>query len=244
MTRQHTAILGWLVAVLVAVVFCALGGWQLQRMHEKEALLAQLPPSRDAALSLPQAAAAPDSLHWVRDQLQFLPGSVLLDNQLREGRAGIKVYQPARAADGAVVLIDLGWLPLPADRSMPMISAEQGTQALQGLWAPAPATGIALGPALTAGKQPQTWLATRMDLPAIATQLGLGAGALAPKVLRLDPALPLGYARDLDLLPNTLPPSRHLGYAVQWFAMALAVLLIALVLQFKKRRKAGAGNGG
>lgn len=244
MTRQHTAIFGWIVAVLVAALFCALGGWQLQRKHEKEALLAQLPPSRDGALSLAQAAATPDSLHWVRDQLQFLPGSVLLDNQLREGRAGIKVYQPARAVNGVVVLVDLGWLPLPADRSLPLIRAQQGTQTLQGLWAPAPATGIALGPALTAATQPQAWLATRIDLPAIAAQLGLGGAALAPKVLRLDPALPFGYVRDLDLLPNTLPPSRHLGYAVQWFAMALAVLLIALVLQFKKRRKLGVGNAG
>lgn len=244
MTRQHTAIFGWAMAVLVAALFCALGTWQLQRMHQKEALLAQLPPTRAPAVSLSQAASTPDSLHWVDDQLQFLPGSVLLDNQLREGRAGIKVYQPARAANGVVVLVDLGWLPLPADRSLPLIRVEQGTHTLQGLWAPAPATGIALGPALTAAKQPQTWLATRIDLPAIAAQLGLGGAELAPKVLRLDPALPLGYARDLDLLPNTLPPSRHLGYAVQWFAMALAVLLIALVLQFKKRRKSGAGNGG
>lgn len=244
MTRQHTAVFGWVLAVLVAAVFCGLGVWQLQRMLQKEALLAQLPPGRDNAVRLDQAAATPDALHWVRDQLQFLPGTVLLDNQLREGRAGIKVYQPARAASGAVVLVDLGWLPLPADRQLPVIKPEQGGQALQGLWAPPPASGIALGPALTAAKQPQTWLATRMDLPAIATQLGLGAGALAPRVLRLDPTSPLGYARDLDLLPNTLPPSRHLGYAVQWFAMALAVLVIALVLRFKRRRKAGAGNGG
>ena len=55
MTRQHTAVFGWVVAVLVAALFCALGGWQLQRMQQKEALLAQLPPSRDAALSLAQA---------------------------------------------------------------------------------------------------------------------------------------------------------------------------------------------
>ncbi|KRG62986.1 membrane protein [Stenotrophomonas terrae] len=244
MTRQHTAIFGWILALLVAVLFCALGGWQLQRMHEKEALLAQLPPSREAAISLAEAAAAPEALHWVADQLQFLPATVLLDNQLREGRAGIKVYQPARAAGGTTVLVDLGWLPLPADRSMPAINTLQGMQAVQGLWAPAPASGIALGPALTTTAQPQTWLATRIDLPAIATQLQLGNGALAPKVLRLDPAMPLGYARDLDLLPNTLPPSRHLGYAVQWFAMALAVLLIALVLQFRRRRRVGVGNGG
>lgn len=244
MTRQHTAIFGWILALLVAALFCALGGWQLQRKHEKEALLAQLPPGREAAISLAEAAAAPDGLHWVAGQLQFLPATVLLDNQLREGRAGIKVYQPARAAGGTTVLVDLGWLPLPADRSLPAINTLQGTQAVQGLWAPAPASGIALGPALTATPQPQTWLATRIDLPAIAAQLKLGNGALAPKVLRLDPAMPLGYARDLDLLPNTLPPSRHLGYAVQWFAMALAVLLIALVLQLRRRSKVGVGNGG
>jgi cytochrome oxidase assembly protein ShyY1 len=56
-------------------------------------------------------------------------------------------------------------------------------------------------------------------------------------VLKLDPAIPLGYARDLDVLPNTLPPERHLGYAVQWFGLALAVLATALVLTFRKPRR-------
>ena len=59
--------------------------------------------------------------------------------------------------------------------------------------------------------------------------------ALAPRVLRLDPDLPIGYARDLDLLPNTLPPERHLGYAVQWFALALAMLVIAALLTWRLR---------
>ncbi|WP_345775980.1 SURF1 family cytochrome oxidase biogenesis protein, partial [Pseudoxanthomonas taiwanensis] len=63
-----------------------------------------------------------------------------------------------------------------------------------------------------------------------------GLPALAPRVLRLDPELPLGYARDLELLPNTLPPQRHLGYAVQWFALAAAALAIALVLTLRRRR--------
>ena len=59
---------------------------------------------------------------------------------------------------------------------------------------------------------------------------------LPPRVLRLDPTDPLGYARDLDILPNTLPPQRHLGYAVQWFALAAAVLATALLLPFRKPR--------
>jgi len=57
-----------------------------------------------------------------------------------------------------------------------------------------------------------------------------------PRVVRLDPKLPGGYARDLDILPNTLPPERHLGYAVQWWALSIAVLVTALVLTFRKPR--------
>lgn len=236
MTRQHTSAFGWSLALVVAVVFSGLGFWQLQRMQQKQALLDQVPPSRDAAMTVAQAMQAPPVLHWVRDQLQFLPGSILLDNQLREGRPGVKVYQPARAAGGQVLLVDLGWLPVAADRRMPVITPQQGTQVLEGLWAAPPSAGLALGPAVAGGAQAQTWLATRIELPAIATTLALPAGTLAPAVLRLDPALPLGYERDLELLPNTLPPSRHLGYAVQWFGMALAVLVIAGVLQWRRRR--------
>jgi surfeit locus 1 family protein len=237
MTRQHTTRWGWWVlALAVAALFCGFGFWQLQRMHDKQALLAQLPPGRDAAVTLAEAGRLPQTLHWVKDRLQFLPGTVLLDNQLRDGRAGVKVYQPARAQAGPVVLVDLGWLPLPGDRRMPALVPLQGQHDLEGLWAPAPSTGLALGPAMAATAQPDVWLATRIDLPAIGAQLGLGPDEPASRVLRLDPALSLGYTRDLELLPNTLPPSRHLGYAVQWFGLALAVLVIAGLLQWRRRR--------
>ena len=77
-------------------------------------------------------------------------------------------------------------------------------------------------------------LATGLDAPGLAARLH--RDAIAPRVLRLDPRAPFGYARDLDVLPNTLPPERHLGYAVQWFALALAVLATALVLTVRASR--------
>ena len=83
----------------------------------------------------------------------------------------------------------------------------------------------------------------------VASTRDLDFGSLMPRTLRelglndehaglmiLDPALPLGYTRDLELLPNTLPPERHLGYAVQWFGLALAVLLTAAVLSWRSRK--------
>src|SRR3546814_19024501 len=101
-----------------------------------------------------------------------------------------------------------------------------------GLLAPPPSHGILA--AVVAEQPAGQLLATGLDAPALREQLQ--QPALAPRVLRLDPAAPLGYARDLDVLPNTLPPERHLGYAVQWFALALAVLAIAALLTFRTRK--------
>jgi len=60
---------------------------------------------------------------------------------------------------------------------------------------------------------------------------------LAPRVLRLNPDLPIGYARDLDILPNTLPPEKHRGYAVQWFGLCIATIVLTLVLGLRNKEK-------
>jgi len=68
---------------------------------------------------------------------------------------------------------------------------------------------------------------------------------LAPRVLRLDSqrranddgVMAAPNERELAILPNTLTPERHLGYAVQWFGLALTVLVVALVLTIRTLRK-------
>jgi len=231
---------GWLLAGVFSAVFAALGSWQLQRMQEKQTLLTQVPPNRQQAVTVLQAQQSNAPLHWVRDSLHFQPETVLLDNQLRAGRVGIKVYQLAYSIDHAqAVWVDLGWLPLPGDRQLPAITPLQGVIAVQGLWAPAPSAGITLGPVLANTAQANVWLTTYLDIPAIGHYLDLPVNTFSHQVVRLDPALPLGYARDLELLPNTLPPQRHLGYAVQWFGLALTVLLVAGVLHWRAWRSLG-----
>src|SRR3546814_18748669 len=75
-----------------------------------------------------------------------------------------------------------------------------------GLLAPPPSHGILA--AVVAEQPAGQLLATGLDAPALREQLQ--QPALAPRVLRLDPAAPLGYARDLAVLPNTLPAARPL----------------------------------
>ena len=237
MMRQHTRLFGWSLAVLAIALFCTLGAWQLQRKASKEVLLGQASAALAAApLPLAEALEGPVALHQVRGQGRFLARQVLLDNQLREGRAGIRVYQPF-LADGSQrwVLVDLGWVPMPGDRHLPGLAPVADEHELQGLLAPAPAAGVAMGEAMQAVSA-DTWLAVRLDTQRIARELQL-PGPVSTQVLRLDPAIPLGHARDLQMLPNTLPPSRHLGYAVQWFGLALAVLVIALLLEWRQRRR-------
>jgi len=231
-------VLGWLAALLVIAGFSALGHWQLGRQQEKQQLLDRVDATLAAKQALPLAAAAdPErarALDWAAGDGRFADvPAVLLDNQQRGGRAGVRVYRAfVPASGGTPLLVELGWLPLPGDRRLPDIPVPSGPQQLAGLLAPPPSHG--LGPAGFAAQDDGTLLAIGLDPAAAGRALGLPG--TAPRVLKLDPALPIGYARDLDVLPNTLPPERHLGYAVQWFALALAVLAIALVLTFRRPR--------
>lgn len=237
MSRRMPLWLGWPLALAVIAVFCGLGQWQLGRAKQKEAMLAasQKVLAERKPLPLRSAAEAARALEydWSAGEGRFLPGpAILLDNQMRQGRAGVRAYRAFQPADGGPLLVELGWLPLPGDRRLPAVAMPDGTQYLSGLLAPPPSAGIsraapvrqASGDLLVVGLRRES-LAEALRLP-----------ALAPRVLKLDPQLPLGYARDLDVLPNTLPPERHLGYAVQWFGLALAVLVTALVLTLRARR--------
>lgn len=51
-------------------------------------------------------------------------------------------------------------------------------------------------------------------------------------VLAIDPHSRYGYRREWQIVPFS--PERHLGYAVQWFALACALLVIYLVVNFKR----------
>ena len=240
-TRRLPLWAGWLLALAVAGACCGLGSWQLQRMQAKQAQLDAagqvLAARQPRALAVAAEPARARGYDWAAGRGRFatLP-PVLLDNQNRGGRAGVRAYRVFLPADGAMpLLVELGWLPLPGNRQLPQVPAP-ALEEISGLLLPPPAPGLV---AATAQPQPGGQLLLPALEPAsLAPALGLPA--LAPRVLRLDPALPVGYARDLELLPNTLPPERHLGYAVQWFALAAAVLAIAMLLSLRGRRRARA----
>lgn len=236
MSRQRNLLVGWTAALIAMALFSTAGAWQWRRMHEKQASLDAsrqiLGEGKAEPLSIAADVNRARRYDWAAGAGTFdAHGALLLDNQQSGGRSGLRVYRIFVPEQGGPLLVDLGWLPLGGDRKLPRIPRTGGRVELRGLLMPPPSTGLALGAGVT--RADDNWLLTRVDPTAIAAGMRLSA-PLAPRVLRVDPSLPIGYARDLDILPNTLPPQRHLGYAVQWFALALAVLVTAGILTFRK----------
>lgn len=248
MSGRRTLLVGWSLAVLAMVAFASLGLWQSRRAVEKQAMLdaAAQVLAQHQPVSLLQASepARARNYDWAVGTGAFSNAQpLLLDNQMRAGRAGVRVYRIfypdsplSYTFAGNALLIDMGWLPLAGDRTLPKVSFPVSNRIqVRGLLAPPPSTGLALGAGIA--RQEDVWLLTRIDLAAIGQVVnGARRLTLAPRVLRLDPSMPLGFERDLDVLPNTLPPERHRAYAWQWFALALAVLVTALILTFRKTK--------
>lgn len=225
-------------------LFTWLGFWQLDRMQQKQAMLdatATVVQHRDAvplaSASDPRRAGDYD---WAAGSGRFANApAILLDNQQRDGRHGVRAYALFQPETGASpLLVELGWLALPGDRKMPRVEIPQGRQRIAGLLAPPPSGGIARAEAVP--QADGNLLTVTVALPML--RQALQSPQLAPRLLKLDPTLPLGYPRDLDILPNTLPPEQHLGYAVTWFGLALTVLVTALVLGLRKPRKPAASG--
>lgn len=228
--------LRWLLLTLVvAACFARLGWWQWQRAEEKlraQAELAALAgqPPRPLAEAL---AAGPLRGSRVRVQGRLLPPQLLLDNQLRGGRAGVQaLVRVAPVGSDGDLLVALGWLPL-ADgvRALPALPPLPEAADWTGHLDRPPAAGLSLGaapgsldtdPALLTRIDP-VWLAEQWQRP------------LLPWVLYLEPDAAQAFDRDWS--PRSLPPERHRGYAAQWWGLAAAVLMIYGVLSWRARRR-------
>jgi cytochrome oxidase assembly protein ShyY1 len=246
LVKSRTFWFGSVLALAATVAFTSLGLWQWGRAEWKARYLAAYAAAL-AAKPVPFAEALA-GLDLVRGE--DLPvrvsgtgvydpvRSVLLDNQRRGAEVGVLLFTLFHPSDGAPpLLVNRGWLPLDAERRLAQpIETPTDPVPASGLLRRPPSSGIRLGPApslaANAGMPQLTWL----DPAELAAAWQM---TLPPVVLELDPRSPAGFRRDTDPLPNTLPPEQHRGYAVQWWALATAVVTIWLVLVVRALRRDG-----
>lgn len=214
---------GWLPSLLVLALLpllIGLGCWQLQRAEDKRALLdEQAAQARAPALSLVELeSAGRPAFRRVRLAGHFDGRhSLLLDNRQRDGRVGVELLQPFfDRASGRWVLLNRGWLPWPDRRTPPAFETPDGElQLLATLYRP-PGSSFLLG----AGAPGEGWPRLVNAVDAAGLWRELGRAGLADE-LRLQPG-PASYLGDWPLV--SMGPEKHLGYAVQWFALAATLL--------------------
>ena len=219
------------VPVLAALV--ALAAWQVQRLHWKEALIAERQTRSTApAIALPDVIDRPETLEFhaarVRGSLHHAREMYLAARTL-EGVVGLHVVTPMTLEDGRTLLIDRGWVPDarrdPATRPEGQLS---GVVELVGLMR----TGGWKGPAFMKPENlPADNLWFWIDPPAMAAAAGL-PGVVAEIYLDAGPAenpggLPIGGQTRINL------PNDHLQYAITWFLLAIALLVIYVVYHLR-----------
>jgi surfeit locus 1 family protein len=224
-----------LTLAALAVVFLRLGLWQLERKAEKDELFAAFAAAPE--LRIEEAVARELEFARVEAQGRYDPvRHLLLDNRIWNGRAGVHVLTPFRLDDRRTVLVNRGWLPLPADRrSLPEVPTDAAGRPLRGRLVRPPSGGPRLGEAdvLAADRWPQ--LVTYFDLDAAAAAVG---EPLLPWVVQLDAAEADGFD-DRQWRPAVMEPEFHGGYAVQWLALLVTTLVIWIVLGLRRGRHSG-----
>jgi surfeit locus 1 family protein len=226
--RRRFAPRGWAVALAtLGIGGClVLAHWQLGRAREKEALIAAFDAGGGHAV--PLTVATPVELP--RYQRVTVAGhydparQVLLDNMPSStGQAGYRVLTPLRPADGGpLVIVDRGWVPLGADRCQrPDVAVGGEPRAVTGRLDGLPVPGLRLGEA----RAPDAagWPLV-LNFPVTADLEAALGEPVEARIVLLDADQPDGYQRVWR--PSLgFPPERHLGYAIQWLALALVVLV-------------------
>jgi cytochrome oxidase assembly protein ShyY1 len=219
-----------LFALFFLPLLVSLGFWQLQRAEEKQQILdryqtnRQLPP-----LTLARELDSDRDQQYRRAQLEVeIDNSrvIILDNRVKYGRPGYEILQVARLSGepsglSKKLLVNRGWVPASLDRNqLPDYPTMDGSLPLRGFLYRTLRGGYQLDDGITTLETG----ATRVGWISVERAERLWGEDFFPYQLRLDrdslAALDTGWPT------VSVQPQKHTAYAVQWFAMALTLLLL------------------
>ncbi|MCE9681644.1 SURF1 family protein [Halomonas alkalisoli] len=198
---------------LLVALGLALGLWQWERADDKRDYLARL----DAAPTLEAPMRAPPGGTHLTLRGEYLADDTLfLDNRTLNGQLGVAALTPLRTEDGRLWLVQRGFMATGPVRETPEVETPRGEVMLKGRWQQAGDSGPLYGPNREEQRLQQIDLAAWSLSPGFAhdgwLHLEEGSGLLEPW-----------------WEPSVMPPERHMGYAVQWWGLALAALVMMIV---------------
>nr|WP_206121213.1 SURF1 family protein [Rhizobium leguminosarum] len=227
---------GILVLIALAILI-SLGTWQVERLHWKEGLIADI-AARQAASPVPlpdieaMAAAGGDI-----EYRKVTATGRYINNKERHffatwrGQTGFYVYTPLEVAGGHILFVNRGFVPYDnKEPEMRMQGQLTGEQTVTGLarekLARKPSWVV---PDNDVAKNIFYW----KDLDVMAESVGLEKASVIPFFVDADstpnPAgLPIGGVTQVDL------PNDHLQYAFTWYGLAAVLVVVVAISWFRK----------
>lgn len=221
--------------VSVAIIcMISLGFWQLDRMHQKEIRLASITQkSQKSAISL---EALDPRREDIRDYQVGFNGKVdtsqllYLDNQVINGRVGFDILAPVVTNEG-VVLVNFGWVEAPLSREyLPSVSIQTDYRHFHGR-VTVPQKNPVVRETLSLDSSFPVMI-QQIDMAFIRQLTGMN---IAPFVVKLTTPTEGEFVRRWQ--PVVMPPQKHLGYAIQWFGLALAAAMVGYFALTSKHKR-------
>jgi cytochrome oxidase assembly protein ShyY1 len=229
----------WKITILVLLFFpilTYLGFWQLDRAEQKEKLLVFYEQQSELAhtsLAVLDADAKTKYRNVKVTGKYDIDHYWLLDNQPRQGKPGYEIIMPFHFNDATghrrTLLVNRGWIKAEADRSrLPLIETSADQVVINGY----------LYPLLINAVIQHSQSDLDVEWPKRVLQLDNQAAAAAlnqdidKMMLRIDEDNIGSYVTQWPVI-NT-QPAKHQGYAVQWFAMSIALALLYTWLLYRE----------
>jgi surfeit locus 1 family protein len=232
----------WAVALtlLLVAAFVSLGWWQIGRANEKRAMMESFEHGASTSVALDGTVIdeLPRYQHVTATGQYETARQILLDNMPSStGQPGYRVLTPLRrGAAERMLLVDRGWVPLGATRQqLPVVAVGAGPRTVAGRLDGLPVPGLRVGNAQAEG---ETGWPRVLNFPTKADIEAALGQPVESRILLLDASSPDGYERSWR--PSVgFPPERHLGYAIQWFALAVTLIVIFVALSLESATGVG-----
>lgn len=220
-------------AVPSLMVLVGLGVWQMQRLEWKQALIADRAQRMNmpavALPSVPESGWRAFELRPIRARGVYIHDKALeIASRTLKGRAGVHVITPLALSDGSgIVLVNRGWAPPGQSRNPGEFRRPSGVVPVEGF--------------LRAGAKTSDWMPDNepandiwfyADAAAMAKVRGLDN--VRPFVIEL---APVAGADGYPIAGQTVTAIRnnHLQYAITWFGLAAALVVIYVLYHIRRR---------
>ena len=226
-----------LPSILITATFAflvSLGFWQLERADDKRSIEASIKQANTGSVELIKKEEGLQSKEYyeVRLQGKYLSDKQFIyDNQIVDQVSGYYVLTPyALEGQSKSILINRGFIPWNGRRDkLADIVIGQETREIK-VQISKPIKRMELKPSEVSIQFPA--LIQSIDLQDMADRAKVDFSSV---IGLLDSSASNGFIRKWE--PYTGSIEKHIGYAVQWFLMALVLAIIGIRIAIKQRKK-------